>query len=114
MAPIPTLIHEPDCGMPCVHLVGEMPSRIIVDRAAVGRLNFQPRITRPPQPVIAARRGDTLILSVNMLGKLDRSHAGQQRHHLTQHWYFDLAENPDNPATLIAVQREPDTSRAHG
>lgn len=36
------------------------PDTLILDRAAVGRLNFQPRVCPAPMPCIAARVGDVL------------------------------------------------------
>lgn len=114
--PLPTQIHEPDRGGPCVHLLGEMPRVIAVDRESVGRLNFQPRFTRPPQPVIAARRGDTLILSVDMLGPLATRHPNRGMkdadRRVTHHWYFDLVECADDPNILTGVQRI-EAARAH-
>lgn len=106
----PTMMHEPDSGPPCIHLTGTMPHTITVDRVAVARLNFQPRITPHPHPVIAARRGNTLILSVHLVGPLGirHPHRGMNRRRdrrLTHHWYFDLIEAADDPRILIAVQR---------
>jgi hypothetical protein len=115
--PLPTAIHEPDVGMHCVHLIGVMPRAIMVDRGAVGRLNFQPRVMSGPQPVIAARRGDTLILSVDMVGRLGNYHPrrgtnGDRR--LTHHWYFDLYEDPDDPRFLFAVRQHDFDCTAQG
>jgi hypothetical protein len=111
---LPTLIHEPDVGRPCVHLLASMPQRLHVSRAAVARLSFQPRYMLAPQPVIAARRGDTLILSVDLLGPLSGRHPRRGGSacdcRVKHHWHFDLAAGPGDEtltATLIGKGQPP-------
>lgn len=113
--PLPTQAHEPDCGGTCIHLIGDMPHIITLNREAVSRLNFQPRITAAPQPVIAARHGNLLVLSVHMIGPLATRHRGRGMNgdrRVTHHWYFELTEY--DGGRVIAVQFQPETAAAHG
>lgn len=123
--PLPTLIHEPDMGRPCVHLVGTMPKVICVCRAPVERLNFQPRFAAEPilprgrdwstvRPgVIAARRGDLLILSVELIGPIEMRHPHRGKgtpnnpvdQRIQHHWRYALHDVEDDPDILIAVRQ---------
>lgn len=101
---LPTVLHDPAPSPLCVHLVGTMPSTIVVDRGAVSRLNFQLRFTRGPQPVLAARRGNILVLAVNLVGPLHAPHPSRGRdcadHRVHHRWYFELAEIDGDPLRL--------------
>lgn len=101
---LPTVLHDPAPSPLCVHLVGPMPNAIVVDRAAVSRLNFQLRFTRGPQPVLAARRGNILVLAVNLVGPLHAPHPSRGRdcadHRLRHRWYFELAKIDGDPLRL--------------
>jgi len=91
--PLPTMMH--DVGLPCIHLVATMPRVIVVSRGPVKRLNFQPRITCEPRPVIASRRGNVLILSVDLIGPLGTVHPARTKtrdYRLTHRWFFELVD----------------------
>lgn len=123
--PLPTLIHEPDNGRPCVHLVGTMPKVICVCRAPVERLNFQPRFTAEPilprggrywstvRPGVIAARRDLLILSVELIGPIEMRHADRGKgtpndpvdQRVQHHWRYALHDVEDDPDILIAVRQ---------
>lgn len=124
--PLPTLIHEPDNGRPCVHMAGKMPNVIAVCRVRVERLNFQPRFAADPvrvaanistvRPgVIAARHGDTLILSAELIGPIDMKHPPRgartaknvlQDQRIRHHWRYTLHDVDDDTDVLLAVRTE--------
>jgi hypothetical protein len=63
-------VHRSNRSRPCVHLLGELPAVVLLRRDALGRLNFQPRITAEPSPVIAARAGAVLAVSFDCIGPM--------------------------------------------
>lgn len=81
--PLLTGVHSG--SRPCVHLLSDtIPMLVLFSRDTLAGLNFQPRITAKPSPVIASRTGDILTISFDHIGPiLARSHIrrdGRPRH----------------------------------
>jgi len=113
----PATASHDDGARPCIHLLGRMPRIILVSAAPVLALNFQPRIcsTFGPHPIIAARTGSVLTLSVDIIGPIRTTHPNRGRrirdHRIFHHWRFVLNEIADDPQRLLAV-RDPDAADA--
>jgi hypothetical protein len=104
-----TDFHDPDLGRPCVHLLDKPPAAFVVNRAAVGRLNFQPRVITRGVPCIASRIGDVLVLDFDVVGPVDLPHphrgGAKSKHQRKQRWRYTLQPVDDNPDVLLAVQQ---------
>lgn len=49
-------------GRTMISLTGQPPRILVLNREAIARLNFQPRVCPPPQPCIASRHGDIVTI----------------------------------------------------
>jgi hypothetical protein len=110
-----TVMHD-DYARACVHLTGPMPWIFLVRRRPVEQLNFQPRLVsdRGRRPIIAARNGSTLTLSVDLIGPLCMTHPHRgsriRDNRAVNHWYFTLTEIDDDDdythrPRLLAVRK---------
>lgn len=103
--PLRSSIHEKiGRGRACVHLLTPTPpDAIAVNRGAIHRLNWQPRIIHHGWPCIAARTHHTLTLSFDVIGSTDIPHFDVASHRPRYRFNYQLTEHPDNPDLLIAV-----------
>jgi hypothetical protein len=108
--PMPTRLntaaHHHGPGRPCVHLLSPLPETILLNRDAVARLNFQPRIIAS-DALIAARRGNVLILSFDVIGTVHARHpkrgARDPDPGVHNHFRYVLCPDPDSENLLLAV-----------
>lgn len=107
-----SVVHEPG-SRPCVHLLADAPPpMLMLDRTAVGRLNFQPRVCPAPMACIASRIGDILTIAFDTAGPIygGASHA-PKRTTLRWHYHLNPTDTPDVVAAVLlppaAVVRNP-------
>ena len=100
-----SVVHEPG-SRPCVHLLADAPPPVLMlDRAAVAGLNFQPRVCPAPMPCIASRIGDILTIAFDKRGPIHggASHAPKRT---TMRWHYHLKPT-DNPNVVAAALLPP-------